>query len=248
MHPAAASNIGRSPYPLPIPLATDPARGIVRGGHGFMQQRQHVTARGTGIWGGQRYDVELTTTTTTWSDSRGDRTETLVSHELRCSAPAGWRHFGSDASARDAFIGASFSELDLRNIDPPELREPAQPFDSILGERLSSVEFVADYVQLRFDSPPLNLYVWPRIHSDGVILRRPDAGYVDALVGLVGHRFVAADELLDLGLVLDFDDATRLAVPLDGTDADGAEAAEFTGDPGGAWSGGDTPFSSFAAT
>jgi hypothetical protein len=38
------------------------------------------------------------------------------------------------------------------------------PFASLLGERLSSVEFVLnDYVQLRFDGPTLNAYS----HSGG---------------------------------------------------------------------------------
>jgi hypothetical protein len=36
------------------------------------------------------------------------------------------------------------------------------PFASLLGERLSSVEFVLnDYVQLRFDGPTLNAYSHP---------------------------------------------------------------------------------------
>jgi hypothetical protein len=184
----------------------------------------------------------LTTTTTEWSDSRGERTETLRSYSLHCSEPAGRRPFGFDAAARDAFMEQSFTELELQELDPPEAREPAQPFDSILGEELSSVEFVADYVQLRFNSPPVNLYVWPRIHSDGGVLQRADGGYVDALVGLIGHRLVAADELLDLGLVLDFDGGPRLAVPLDGTDAQGPEVAEFGGEPGGLWPWGEPPF------
>ena len=207
-----------------------------------MHQLEHITARGTGLWGGQRYDIELTTTTTTWSDSRGERTETLLSYSLHYSEPAGWRPFGFDAAAREAFMEQSFTELELQELDPPEPREPAQPFDGILGEELSSVEFVADYVQLRFNSPPVNLYVWPRIHAGNAVLKRPTAGYVDALVGLIGDRLIAADEVLDLGLVLDFADGTRLAVPLDGTDAQGPEVAEFGGEPGGMWTWGEPPF------
>lgn len=207
-----------------------------------MHQLEHITARGSGVWGGQRYDVELTTTTTTWSDSHGGRSETLTSYSLQCSEPAGWRPFGFDAAARDAFMKASFTELKLRDLDPPEAREPAQPFDNILGEELSSVEFVADYVQLRFNSPPVNLYVWPRVHADGAVLERPADGYIEALVGLIGRRLVKADEVLDMGLVLDFDDGTRLAVPLDGTDAQGPEVAEFGGEPGGLWTWGEPPF------
>lgn len=207
-----------------------------------MHRLEQITARGTGVWGGRRYDVELVTTTTTWSDSRDEHHRTLTSYALRCSQPVGRRCFGPDPEARDAFMKESFSELDVRELDPPEIREPVGPLDGILGERLSSVEFVADYVQLRFDGPPLNLYVWPRVHADGGVRQRPDDGYADALVGLIGRRLVATDELLDLGLVLDFDDGSRLAVPLDGTEARGSEVAEFGGEPGGLWATGEPPF------
>jgi hypothetical protein len=84
--------------------------------------------------------------------------------------------------------------------------------------------------------------VWPRIPAGGTVLERPDGGYADALLVLIGHRLVVADELLDLGLVLDFDDGTRLAVPLDGTDAEGPEVAWFDGEPGGLWTCGEPPF------
>lgn len=165
-----------------------------------------------------------------------------MSYGLHCSEPVGWRYFGSDRSARESFIADSFTELDLQELDPPEDRVPPQPFESVIGEELSSVEFVRDYVQLRFDSPPLNLNVWPRIHASGTVRRRTDAGYADALLALIGRRLVRADELLDLGLALDFDDGTRLAVPLDGTEARGPEVAWFDGEPGGLWTSGEPPF------
>jgi hypothetical protein len=130
-----------------------------------MDQLQHITARGSGLWGGRRYDVELTTTTTTWADSLGERSATVESYGLHCSEPVGWRYFGSDSAARTAFIAASFTDLEMQELDSPEERVPPQPFESVIGEELSSVEFVRDYVQLRFSQPtpePLRVAAHPR--------------------------------------------------------------------------------------
>jgi hypothetical protein len=51
-------------------------------------------------------------------------------------------------------------------------------------------------------------------------------------------------ERCGLGLVFDFEDGTLLAVPLDGTDAVGPEAAWFAAGHGRLWSVGEAPFES----
>ena len=61
--------------------------------------------------------------------------------------------------------------------------------------------------------------------------RHADPGYADALVSLIGTPLSAVDEMLDLGLVLDFACGARLAVPLDGSGLDGgAEIAAYADD------------------
>lgn len=52
------------------------------------------------------------------------------------------------------------------------------------------------------------------------------------MLALIGRRLGGADELLDLGLVFDSVNVTRLAVPLGGSYALEPEAAEFGGEPG----------------
>lgn len=206
-----------------------------------MERLEKITARGTGVWGGRHYSVELATATTTWTDSRAQRTRSRTRSVVRCSFPAGSRSFESEAE-RTAFISESFSELSLENLDPPEEDVAPHLLDQVLGEELAAITFVRDYVQLSFDSPPLNLYVWPRLCGGASVLHRADSGSADALLALIGRRPVAVDELLDLGLVLDFEGGVRLAVPLDGTDAAGPEVAWFGGDSGGVWDAGDPPF------
>ena len=47
-----------------------------------MESIREVTERGSGHWGYRPYDVELATLTTTWTDSAGGCSRTLVSYEL----------------------------------------------------------------------------------------------------------------------------------------------------------------------
>ncbi|WP_229051486.1 hypothetical protein [Aeromicrobium sp. Leaf350] len=75
-----------------------------------------------------------------------------------------------------------------------------------------SVEFVLDYVQLRFDGDEikggpvvLNSYVWPRV-DDGVrSWREADLGYADALRGLIPATVRSTAESTKTGLRLEFD-------------------------------------------
>jgi hypothetical protein len=206
-----------------------------------MERVETVTARGTGTWGGRQYGVELVASRTVWTDSLGLRSAEAVTYKLVCSDPVGPRFF-EDERAREDFVQKSFSEIAVELVDP-EVRVPPEPLDAVVGEELASITFVRDYVQMSFDSPPLTLWVWPRLHRLGEVLERHHPAYTDALLGLIGKQLVATDEFLDLGLTLDFDDGTRLSVPLDGTDANGPEAAMFNGEPGGLWPAGGPPFS-----
>jgi hypothetical protein len=181
------------------------------------------------------------TRTSTWTDPRSERSETLTTYVVVCSAPVGERDFDSE-DARDKLVARSFSELNVNGISPPERRAVTPLLGSVPGEQLSSIEFVRYYVRLRFDRPALNLYVWPRIHTGSAILRRPDPGYADALISLIDHRLASAVEMLDLGLVLDFENQKRLSIPLDGTDSRGPEVAVFNETVTHVWVWGQPPF------
>ena len=151
------------------------------------------------------------------------------------------RRFES-ADARTKFVEKWLRELRLEPIDPPEQRERDHPLASLVGHELELVEFVRDWmVQLGFDDQRFNIYLRPPIHQDRTILGRDQAGYADALVGQIGVVLKSVDELLDQGLVLDFANGVRLVIPLDGSETEGHEAAEFgsavwAGDEAIAWS------------
>src|SRR5690242_9135647 len=64
-----------------------------------------------------------------------------------------------------------------------ESREGANdsPLGPIHGSQLSSVEFVQDYVQLRFDGPCLTAITWPVVTVGQQRFRLETPGYRDAL-------------------------------------------------------------------
>ncbi|MCB9682049.1 MAG: hypothetical protein H6733_11345 [Alphaproteobacteria bacterium] len=105
--------------------------------------------------------------------------------------------------------------------------------DILAGRSLSSVEFVHDYVQLRFDGPCLTAYVWPSLHVGGVTLCVDDTGYRDALVGRIGAGVVAASVEPDVAISIEFDDGWTVRVSLRAEDYGvGPEAAVLSGERG----------------
>lgn len=85
----------------------------------------------------------------------------------------------------------------------------------LLGHELSSVEFVRDYVQLRFDGGScLNAYAIPTVAMDRVTIRPTDMGHKDALVSLIGKPVTDVGFRRDHLLTLDFGPA-QVEIALD---------------------------------
>jgi hypothetical protein len=72
------------------------------------------------------------------------------------------------------------------------------------GDRLESVVFVADYLQLNFRGGLFSAYVWPTVAMDGQIRHFGEPGYRDALCGLIGHEVLTAGASPEAGLVISF--------------------------------------------
>ncbi|WP_436771525.1 hypothetical protein [Yinghuangia sp. YIM S09857] len=188
-----------------------------------MRQIDSITARGQGRWGHHIYDVALRTRRSTRSDASGLRHETEDAYYLDCPEPAGSRIF-TDNSARDDFMAASFTELTLAAVDPPETVNAPHWLDAICGETLDSMTFVADYVQLHWSAGTLNAYRMPHVEAVGEAPMAPaDPRHAGHLVRLLGEQARGVDEILDVGLVVTLDSA-RLVIPLH---SDGYEIAEF---------------------
>jgi hypothetical protein len=66
--------------------------------------------------------------------------------------------------------------------------------EKLKGREVSSVSFVRDYLQLDFDGPYLNLFVWPQVLRNGTTFDFSNPGYRDALCELIGQTVVGIFE------------------------------------------------------
>ncbi|PZS14672.1 MAG: hypothetical protein DLM64_01275, partial [Solirubrobacterales bacterium] len=72
----------------------------------------------------------------------------MTAYEILIPDPAVVRRAFPSEAERAEFIEKSFRDLQLRELEVPEQRERAHPLADVVGEPLSSVTFVVDYVQL----------------------------------------------------------------------------------------------------
>lgn len=56
----------------------------------------------------------------------------------------------------------------------------------LIGEQLSSVEFIQDYLQLHFDGRNFIIYVWPHVYLDGKKYSFGEDHYRNVLCKLIG--------------------------------------------------------------
>lgn len=139
------------------------------------------------------------------------------------------RLFESDV-ARRAFLEQSFSDLVLTEIPESkrELRRIVSPMQTVVGEYLSSVTFVMDYLQLDFSGHRFTMYCWPTITIENRTLAYGDGGYKDALCSLIGETATEVDEYWDTGLRIRFKNGSYINLLLRvESDFSGPEVAEF---------------------
>jgi len=108
-----------------------------------------------------------------------------------------------------------------------------------VGLRLFSVQFVMDYVQLRFDGAPydmpvLNCDVMPAVELTGHFLTHEAPGYADALCTFIPKVVTETHEQTGIGLRLEFDGDAIVLHPRF-QDLVGPEIALLQGFEDGAW-------------
>ena len=109
-----------------------------------------------------------------------------------------------------------------------ELKTLDEALKQLIGEQLSSVEFVQDYLQLRFDGPCLTVY--GRVHhvcsnQNSILWGQP--GYRDALCGLIAHQIRKTEVLSDEKISLTFDNEAVWSLSLREDDYCGPEALMY---------------------
>lgn len=110
----------------------------------------------------------------------------------------------------------------------------AEALRELVGKVLSSVEFVEDYVQLRFDSACLTAYTMPTITWGTEDLDLAQPGYRDALCRQIGCRVVRinVDDQQVSGI---FDSGAVISISLREEDYNGPEALQFSLDEERIW-------------
>ncbi len=99
---------------------------------------------------------------------------------------------------------------------------------AIEGEELEAVEFVQDYLQLRFEGPLLTFYEWPSVLLEEFSLSFGEPGYRDALCALIGEQVEQA--LLEEGssLTLKLANGAVVALSLREEDMSGPDAGAYS--------------------
>jgi hypothetical protein len=107
--------------------------------------------------------------------------------------------------------------------------------EMIVGEFMSSVEFVMDYVQLGFNGSTLTSFVGPRVHDHGQVFQETEPGYRNAICALIGE-VVSSTEVREQDILrITFADNRSITVSLRAEDATGPECAYFISASGRWW-------------
>ena len=103
---------------------------------------------------------------------------------------------------------------------------------AIEGEELKAVEFVEDYLQLRFGEPLLKLYDWPHVLLTDFSVAYGEPEYRNALCAQIGETVSAAMLEEDDALTLEFGNGVVFGLSLREEDVDGPESGSYseTGD------------------
>ena len=103
---------------------------------------------------------------------------------------------------------------------------------AIIGEELVAVEFVQDYLQLRFAAPLFTLYAWPHVLLPDFSVAYGEPEYRNALCAQIGEKVVQASLEEAGALTIEFENGTVFGLSLREEDVDGPESGSYseTGD------------------
>ncbi len=104
----------------------------------------------------------------------------------------------------------------------------SEDFRDLIGEDLSGVTFVRDYLQLEFNPPPrLSAFTPVTVRAGFDTAKLGDPGFANLLIAQI-NKYVKAVELQPLNaLTITFDDDSIIAISLIPDDYVGPEALTF---------------------
>ena len=99
---------------------------------------------------------------------------------------------------------------------------------TIIGEELVAVEFVQDFLQLRFAAPLFTLYVWPHVLLPEFSIAYGEPEYRNALCAQIGEKVEAASLEEGDALTIEFQNGTVLGLSLREEEIDGPESGNYS--------------------
>ncbi len=99
--------------------------------------------------------------------------------------------------------------------------------EAIIGQDLGAVEFVQDYVQLRFEGPLVVFYEWPEVFREEGSYAFGEPEYRDVLCALIGESVATAVVEESEALEIAFENGASLRVSLRVEDISGPEGGSI---------------------
>lgn len=99
---------------------------------------------------------------------------------------------------------------------------------AIIGEELVAVEFVEDYLQLRFAAPLFTLYAWPHVLFPDFSVAYGEPEYRNALCAQIGEKVETASLEEGDALTIEFENGAVFGLSLREEDVDGPESGSYS--------------------
>ena len=99
---------------------------------------------------------------------------------------------------------------------------------AVIGDELKAVEFVEDFLQLRFDGPLLTLYAWPHVLLADFSVAYGEPEYRNALCAQIGEKVVQASLEEGDALTIEFESGTVFGLSLREEDLDGPDSGSYS--------------------
>ena len=94
-------------------------------------------------------------------------------------------------------------------------KEETNYMNCIIGEQLSAVQFVQDYLELHFDGHGLTCYIWPEVYYSNQKFKFGEIDYRNKLCEIINKSvkdvIIVEKELL----TIEFEDNSRITLSLD---------------------------------
>lgn len=120
-------------------------------------------------------------------------------------------------------------------MDIQDLTKYEQILQLIIGEQLSSVEFVQDYIQFKFDGPVLTAISHPIVKVNDKFYSWNEPDYRDEICKRISIKVVKASICPDESVKVYFDDDSIIEISIRVEDYRAAEAVKFDYDTSKWW-------------